>query len=162
MLLIGSSGKIEEIASLRILSIELYESGNFVHNVVPMIISMDDIEIVNDHQGRSIEAREYLAHEFKDLINALKDQIDMEPTAGMLSVLVNALKAYGDLYQVKQAPGASGKLTELQVSRLIQAAVSEERARVLEEVKAGQQQALMRASGDVRENLRSLSDKSLG
>lgn len=123
---------------------------------------MDDIELINDHEGKSQQAREYLAHEFKDLVNALKEQIDMEPTAGMIAVLVQALKAYGDLYQVKTPPGAQGRLTELQVSRLIQAAVIEERARVLEEVKAGQQQALMRAGGDVRENLRSLSDKSLG
>lgn len=123
---------------------------------------MDDIELVTDHEDKSQRAREYLSQEFKDLINALKDQIDMEPTAGMIAVLVSALKGYGDLYQVKQAPGASGKLTELQVSRLIQAAVSEERARVLDEVKAGQQQALMKAGGDVREALKALSDKSLG
>lgn len=127
-----------------------------------MIMVMDDIELITDHQDKSQQAREYLSHEFKDLINSLKDHIDLEPTAGMLSVLVSALKAFGELYQVKQAPGQSGKLTELQVSRLIQAAVSEERARVLEEVKAGQQQALMKAGGDVRENLKALSDKSLG
>lgn len=126
---------------------------------------MDDIELITDHEGKSQQAREYLAHEFKDLINALKDQMDMDQgsvTAGMLSVLVSALKGYGDLYQVKTPPGQQGRLTELQVSKLIAAAVSEERLRVLEEVKAGQQQALMKAGGDVRENLKSLSDKSLG
>lgn len=126
---------------------------------------MDDIELITDHEDKSQQAREYLAHEFKDLINALKDQMDMDQgsvTAGMLSVLVSALKGYGDLYQVKTPPGQQGRLTELQVSKLIAAAVSEERLRVLEEVKAGQQQALMKAGGDVRENLRSLSDKSLG
>lgn len=126
---------------------------------------MDDIELITDHEDKSQQAREYLAHEFKDLINALKDQMDMDQgsvTAGMLSVLVSALKGYGDLYQVKQAPGQSGKLTELQVSKLIAAAVSEERLRVLEEVKAGQQEALLRAGGNVRENLKALSDKSLG
>lgn len=126
---------------------------------------MDDIELITDHEDKSQQAREYLAHEFKDLINALKDQMDMDQgsvTAGMLSVLVSALKGYGDLYQVKTPPGQQGRLTELQVSKLIAAAVSEERLRVLEEVKAGQQQALMKAGGDVRENLKSLSDKSLG
>lgn len=126
---------------------------------------MDDIELITDHEDKSQQAREYLAHEFKDLINALKDQMDMDQgsvTAGMLSVLVSALKGYGDLYQVKTPPGQQGRLTELQVSKLIAAAVAEERLRVLEEVKAGQQQALMKAGGDVRENLKSLSDKSLG
>lgn len=150
---------------LEILGIHIYQFGNFVHNVVPDNACMDDIEIVDDHADKSRQARDFLAHEFKDLINAIKAELDLNPaevTAGMLAVLVSALKGYGDLYQVKQGPGQSGKLTELQVSRLIQAAVSEERARVLEEVKAGQQQALMKASGDVRENLKALSDKSLG
>lgn len=127
-----------------------------------MIMGMDDIELITDHQNKSEQARTYLAQEYRDLINALKSQIDLDPTAGMLAVLVSAFKGYGELYQVKQPPGQQGRLTEVQVSRLIQAAVVEERARVLEEVKVGQRQALMKAGGDVRENLRSLSDKSLG
>jgi len=123
---------------------------------------MDDIELISDHDDRSARARDYLSQEYKDLVNALKAQIDMEPTAGMLAVLVSVLKAYGDLYQVRTPPGGQGKLTEIQVSRLVQAAVSEERARVLEEGRAERQRALSQASGDVRESLRSLSDKSLG
>jgi hypothetical protein len=123
---------------------------------------MDDIELITDHEDKSQRARDYLSQEYKDLINAVKDHVDLDPTPGMLAVLVSALKAFGELYQVRTAPGASGKLTELQVSRLIQAAVSEERTRVLEEVKSVQRQALKRASGDVRENLKALSDKSLG
>jgi hypothetical protein len=126
-----------------------------------MIISMDDIELITDHEDKSQRARAYLSQEYQDLINALKAEIEDEPTAGMLAVLVSALKAYGELYQVRTAPGSSGKLTEVQVSRLIQAAVSEERTRVLEEVKASQRAALSQASGDVRENLKALSDKSL-
>jgi predicted transcriptional regulator len=122
---------------------------------------MDDIELITDHEDKSQRARAYLSQEYQDLINALKAEIEDEPTAGMLAVLVSALKAYGELYQVRTAPGASGKLTEVQVSRLIQAAVAEERARVLEEVKASQRAALSQASGDVRENLKALSDKSL-
>lgn len=123
---------------------------------------MDDIELITDHEDKSQRARDYLSQEYKDLINAVKDHVDLDPSPGMLAVLVSALKAFGELYQVRTAPGASGKLTELQVSRLIQAAVSEERTRVLEEVKMSQRQALNRASGDVRENLKALSDKSLG
>jgi hypothetical protein len=123
---------------------------------------MDDIELITDHEDKSQRARDYLSQEYKDLINAVKDHVDLDPSPGMLAVLVSAMKAYGELYQVRTAPGASGKLTELQVSRLIQAAVSEERARVLEEVKLSQRQALSQASGDVRENLKALSDKSLG
>lgn len=127
-----------------------------------MIIGMDELQIVNDHTEASNRARDFLAHEYKDLINALKAQIEIEPTAGMLSVLVNAFKGYGDLYQVKQPPGQQGKLTELQVSRLIQAAVESERQRVLEEVKASRQAALGQASQSVQESLKALSDKSLG
>jgi hypothetical protein len=127
-----------------------------------MIDGMDELQIVEDHSEASSRAREFLAHEYKDLINALKAQIDIEPTAGLLAVLVNAFKGYGDLYQVKAPPGQQGKLTELQVSRLIQAAVSEERQRVLEEVKASRQAAVGQASSSVQESLKALSDKSLG
>lgn len=123
---------------------------------------MNEVEIIADHEAKSEQARSYLSQEYKDLINAVKDHVDMEPTPGMLAVLVSALKAYGELYQVRTAPGGAGKLTELQVSRLIQAAVSEERARVLEEVKQTRQAALSQASGDVREGLKALSEKSLG
>lgn len=122
---------------------------------------MDDIELITDHEDKSQRARAYLSQEYQDLINALKAEIEDEPTAGMLAVLVSALKAYGELYQVRTAPGGSGKLTELQVSRLIAAAVNEERARVLEEVKQASRQALDRAGTDVREGLKALSDKSL-
>jgi hypothetical protein len=123
---------------------------------------MDDIELIADHEDKQLRAREYLSQEYRDLVNAIKDHVELEPSPGMLAVLVSALRAYGELYQVRTAPGGSGKLTELQVSRLIQAAVSEERQRVLEEVRAGERQALTRASGDVREALRALSEKSLG
>lgn len=127
-------------------------------------MGMDDIELISDHEEKSTQARQYLSAEYRELINAVKASLDFDPhdpSPGLLAVLVSALKAYGELYQVRTAPGASGKLTELQVSRLIQAAVSEERARVLEEVKASQRAALSQASGDVRENLKALSDKSL-
>lgn len=126
---------------------------------------MNEVEVVTDHEAKSEQARSFLSQEFRDLINAIKDQMDDDRgsvTAGMIAVLVSALKGYGDLYQVRERPGASGKLTELQVSRLIQAAVSEERARVLEEVKAARQESVTRAGGDVREALRALSEKSLG
>jgi hypothetical protein len=125
---------------------------------------MDDIELITDHEAKSIQARQFLSSEYRELINAIKAAIDFDPTdpsPSMLAVLVAALKGYGELYQVKTPPGQSGKLTEIQVSRLIQAAVAEERTRVLEEVKASQRQALSQASGDVRENLKALSDKSL-
>lgn len=123
---------------------------------------MDDIELVHDHVEASNRARQYLAHEYQELINGLKAQIDDEPTAGMLAVLVSALKGYGDLYQVKQPPGQQGRLTELQVSKLIAAAVESERQRILEESKAERQRAVGQASGSVQDALRSLSDKSLG
>lgn len=123
---------------------------------------MDELQIIEDHTERAQRAREFLAHEYKDLINSLKSHIDLEPTAGMLAVLVNALKGFGDLYQVKQPPGQQGRLTELAVSRLIAAAVEQERQRVLEEVKASRQELLGRAAVSVQESLKALSDKSLG
>lgn len=123
---------------------------------------MDDIELVNDHAEASNRARDFLAHEYKDLINGLKAQIELEPTAGLLAVLVNAFKGYGDLYQVKNAPGQQGRLTELQVSRLIAAAVESERARMLEEMRRDTRQLSNQAGVDVREGLKALSDKSLG
>ncbi len=122
---------------------------------------MDDLELITDHEDRSMRAREYLSAEYRDLINGLKAQIEDEPTAGMLAVLVAALKAYGEMYQVRQPPGA-GKMTEIQVSRLIAAAVAQERREVLEEVRQRQIESASRAGLDVRENLRALSDKSLG
>ena len=122
---------------------------------------MDDLELITDHEDRSTRAREYLSQEYRDLINALKAQIEDEPTAGMLAVLVSALKAYGEMYQVRAAPGA-GKMTEIQVSRLIAAAVAQERREVLESVRQERLASASRAGVDVREGLKALSDKSLG
>lgn len=122
---------------------------------------MDDLELITDHEDRSVRAREYLSQEYRDLINALKAEIEDEPTAGMLAVLVSALKAYGEMYQVRAAPGA-GKITEVQMARMIAAAVDQERTRVLEAVRQERLEAASQAGRDVRENLKALSDKSLG
>ena len=53
-------------------------------------------------------------------------------------------------------------MTEIQVSRLIAAAVAQERREVLEEERQRRIESASRAGVDVRAGLKALSDKSLG
>lgn len=129
-----------------------------------MIIGMDEqtAQLAEQHEVKAVKAREFLAHEYEELISSLKGQASFEPTAGILAVLVSALKAYGELFQVKQAPGERGKITEVQAAKMLAAERERTRAEVLEEVKASREAMLGAAQAGVRESLIALSEKSLG
>ena len=121
-----------------------------------------DIEQYNtDHEAQTARVREFLAVELKGLIDTVKAQIAFDPTAGMITALIAAYRELGRNYQTQEKPGG-GRLTEVQVSRLIEEARLAERARVLEEVRGESRRALDSAGTGVREALIALSDKSLG
>ncbi len=123
--------------------------------------SMDMEQYTDDHDAQSRRVRDFLALELKGLIDTLKAQIQFDPSAGMITALIAAYRELGRNYQTHERPGG-GRLTELQVSRLIEAERLAERARVLDEVNASQRGMLQQAGTSVRESLIALSDKSLG
>ena len=122
---------------------------------------MDIEKQLLDHEEQSARMREVLRHGYSALIERLDDEIEAGATAGLFVAKISALKELGRLYQVHERPGAAGKLTESQVSKLLEAERARTRAEVLEEVKALRANAVSQGHVGVREALLELSDKSL-
>lgn len=121
-----------------------------------------DIEHVSaSHEQRSEDVRAFLAIELKELIDDLKQDLKFDKTAGILSVLVQAYKELGRLYQVAEKPGGKGH-TEVQVARMVAEAEARGRLAVLDELAAERRRALESATASVKDSLIALSDKSLG
>jgi hypothetical protein len=114
-----------------------------------------------DHEEQSAKMREVLRLGYNELIARLDDEIAAGATAGLFVAKIAAMKELGRLYQTHEKPGQAGKLTELQVSKLLEAERVQVRAQVLAEVKSMRQQALTSGAVGVREALIELSDKSL-
>lgn len=122
---------------------------------------MDIEKQILDHEQEQARMRAVLRQGYAELIERIDEEIQAGATAGMFVAKISALKELGRLYQTHEKPGQAGKLTELQVSKLLEAERARTRAEVLEEVKAASRAALTQGSVGVREALIELSDKSL-
>lgn len=118
-------------------------------------------QVTADHEEQSARMREVLRTSLASLVEKIDDQLDVDPTAGMVMAKIAALRELGRLYQTSERPGQTGKLTELQVSKLLEAERARTRLEVLEELKQSRQNSLESGSRGVRESLLELSDKSL-
>lgn len=142
----------------------MFSGSRVVHNVVRDHVRMDidmDHHDTLTHEQRAEEIRVYLTAELRGLIDALKAQIEFDPTAGMSAALIQAYRELGRLYQVSEKPGGKGH-TDVQVARMIEAATAQARREVLDEQASARQKALTSAGANVKESLIALSDKSLG
>jgi hypothetical protein len=122
---------------------------------------MDMERQILDHEEQSAKMREVLRLGYSELIERIDEEIEAGATAGMFVAKISALKELGRLYQTHERPGQAGKLTEVQVARMLEAERVRVRLEVLEEVKAMRQTAITSGAVGVREALIELSDKSL-
>lgn len=125
---------------------------------------MDELDRINsEHDQISAQVRMYAANKLRQLIEDLGPyvQADMDPSAGMVTAYVSAVKELGRLYQAQSAP-RSPALTAAVVAGMVQEARVQGALEVREELRVRELQGREDARAQVSRQLDDLGNRELG